>query len=163
LRRNWPRCAGRREVGWRPLDIHHRLDAAMAEAYGLPANLEDAAILERLVALNRELAEEEKCGQIRWPLPEYQAPRAKVVAAVREEMAVGTDLAASAAVGAWPKTLPDQFQAVARLLRQSHEAIYVKRTARSFKGAKCERVEKLLQMLVALGRARALPGKLYGR
>ena len=36
--------------------VHEKLDAAVADAYGWPAGLEDAAILERLLALNLERA-----------------------------------------------------------------------------------------------------------
>ena len=44
---------------WRPTwldNIHARLDAAVADAYGWPAHLPDAEILERLLALNLERA-----------------------------------------------------------------------------------------------------------
>ena len=37
-------------------NAHANLDAAVADAYGWPANLDDAAILERLLALNLERA-----------------------------------------------------------------------------------------------------------
>ncbi len=37
-------------------NIHGRLDAAVAEAYGWPADLADGEILERLLALNLERA-----------------------------------------------------------------------------------------------------------
>ena len=37
-------------------DCHARLDAAVAAAYGWPADLSDDAILERLLALNLERA-----------------------------------------------------------------------------------------------------------
>lgn len=37
-------------------EIHRRLDAAVAEAYGWPTDLSDEAILERLFALNQERA-----------------------------------------------------------------------------------------------------------
>ena len=42
--------------------VHEKLDAAVADAYGWPAGLEDAAILERLLALNLERAAAEKSG-----------------------------------------------------------------------------------------------------
>ena len=38
---------------------HKKLDAAVAAAYGWPADLSDEQILERLLALNLERAEEE--------------------------------------------------------------------------------------------------------
>ncbi len=39
-------------------NIHGRLDAAVADAYGWPADLADGEIIERLLALNLERAEE---------------------------------------------------------------------------------------------------------
>jgi len=54
--------------------IHDELDAAVFEAYGWPASLSDEEILERLVALNHERAEEEKRGLVRWLRPEFQNP-----------------------------------------------------------------------------------------
>src|SRR4051812_50021457 len=54
--------------------LHDDLDAAVFAAYGWPATLTDAEILERLVALNAERAKEEANGLIRWLRPEYQNP-----------------------------------------------------------------------------------------
>ncbi len=54
--------------------IHDDLDAAVFEAYGWPTTLTDEEILERLVALNHERAEEESRGIIRWLRPEFQNP-----------------------------------------------------------------------------------------
>jgi hypothetical protein len=52
--------------------IHDDLDAAVFDAYGWPATLTDDEILERLVALNHERADEEKRGLVRWLRPEFQ-------------------------------------------------------------------------------------------
>jgi SAM-dependent methyltransferase len=144
------------------LDLHRRLDAAVADAYGWPADLPAAAILERLVALNRERAEEEKRGLVRWLRPEYQAPKARAAQPVQEEMAVG-EAVRVLGTAAWPKALPDQFQALTRLLDVTAQPIELRQATKRFKGAKTERVEELLQTLVALGQARALPGRRYGR
>ena len=57
--------------------IHDELDAAVFEAYGWPVTLTDEEILERLVALNHERAEEEKRGLVRWLRPEFQNPQGK--------------------------------------------------------------------------------------
>jgi hypothetical protein len=51
------------------------LDKLAFEAYGWPDTLTDEEILEKLVALNRERAEEEKRGHVRWLRPDYQVPR----------------------------------------------------------------------------------------
>lgn len=56
-------------------DYHDELDAAVFRAYGWPQDLSEQAILERLVALNRERAEEEARGEVRWLRPDYQVPR----------------------------------------------------------------------------------------
>jgi hypothetical protein len=56
-------------------ELHSQLDAAVAAAYGWPADLAPAEIVARLVALNAERAQEEAAGQIRWLRPDYQIPR----------------------------------------------------------------------------------------
>lgn len=56
-------------------ELHDELDAAVFRAYGWPEDLSDEQILERLVALNQERAEEEARGQVRWLRPDYQIPR----------------------------------------------------------------------------------------
>ena len=144
------------------LDIHRRLDVAVADAYGWPADLPAQSILDRLVALNRERAEEEKRGLVRWLRPDYQATKVKAAQPVQEEMTVGEAVRVAGAA-AWPKSLPDQFQALTRLLDNAAQPIELRQATKSFKGAKSERVEELLQTLVALGQARALPGRRYGR
>jgi hypothetical protein len=59
-------------------ELHEKLDALVAEAYGWPKDLSDDEILARLVALNAERAEEEKRGLVRWLRPDYQRARAGV-------------------------------------------------------------------------------------
>lgn len=54
--------------------IHDELDAAVLDAYGWPQDITDEQILENLVTLNAERAEEERNGLVRWLRPEYQAP-----------------------------------------------------------------------------------------
>ena len=51
------------------------LDAAVCNAYGWPHDLSDEEILQRLVDLNRERAEEESRGLIRWLRPDFQNPQ----------------------------------------------------------------------------------------
>lgn len=55
-------------------DLHDRLDAAVADAYGWPVDLPDDELLTRLVVLNHQRAAEEKAGTIRWLRPAFQAP-----------------------------------------------------------------------------------------
>jgi hypothetical protein len=56
-------------------ELHDKLDAAVAAAYGWPANLSEDEVLLTLVVLNKERAQEETRGFIRWLRPEYQIPR----------------------------------------------------------------------------------------
>ena len=58
------------------LNEHHdAIDAAVAAAYGWPADLAEDDILARLVALNAQRAREEAAGHVRWLRPDYQRPR----------------------------------------------------------------------------------------
>ena len=56
-------------------ELHDKLDIAVADAYGWPADLSDDDILARLVALNKARAKEEARGKVQWLRPEYQIPR----------------------------------------------------------------------------------------
>lgn len=56
-------------------ELHDRLDAAVAEAYGWDADLPEAEILSRLVALNKARLAEEARGKVLWLRPEYQIHR----------------------------------------------------------------------------------------
>jgi len=55
--------------------LHEQIDAAVADAYGWPADLPPSEIVTRLVALNAQRAKEEAEGKIRWLRPDYQIPR----------------------------------------------------------------------------------------
>ncbi|HQZ63958.1 MAG TPA: hypothetical protein PLY87_02725 [Planctomycetaceae bacterium] len=74
----------------REKQIHDELDAAVFGACGWPHDLTDEEILERLVALNHERAEEEKRGLIRWLRPEFQNPTGGT-AAVQTELELEAD------------------------------------------------------------------------
>ncbi|MGB7405075.1 MAG: DNA methyltransferase [Pacificimonas sp.] len=56
-------------------DLHKKIDAAVARAYGWETGLAPAEIVARLVALNAERAAEEAEGKVRWLRPDYQIPR----------------------------------------------------------------------------------------
>lgn len=56
-------------------ELHEKLDAAVADAYGWPVDLAEEEVLASLVALNKERAREEKRGLVRWLRPDYQIPR----------------------------------------------------------------------------------------
>jgi len=143
--------------------IHDEVDTAVFDAYGWPHDLTDEQILERLVALNAERAEEERNGLIRWLRPEFQNPSgakaasqaalAGVESASAGESEEGDDEEAKpAAKGApWPKKLPERIAAVRDLVGGSRGAWSVEQTAAAFAGAKRAEVEVVLESLAALG------------
>ena len=138
--------------------IHDDLDAAVFDAYGWPATLTDEEILERLVALNHERAEEEKRGLVRWLRPEFQNPEG-VKAATQVslvEAGLETTEPAKAAKGKkaaklpWPKDLPGRVVAVRDLLAELGE-VTPEDVPRRFKGVQADQAEKLLESLAAVG------------
>jgi SAM-dependent methyltransferase len=137
--------------------IHDDLDAAVFEAYGWPATLTDDEILERLVALNHERAEEEKRGLVRWLRPEFQNPEGARAATQVSLVEAGLETAepAKAAAGKktklpWPKDLPGRVVAVRDLLAEQGEATAAD-VSRRFKGVQADQAEKLLESLAAVG------------
>ncbi len=141
--------------------IHDDLDVAVFAAYGWPSTLADEEILERLVALNKERAEEERRGLVRWLRPEFQAPRAAAAKPTQEELEIAPAEPAAAAPKKqpWPKALPEQVQAVrAALAARAHPAAPAD-IARTFKGARSDRIEEVLAPLAALGQARVSEGR----
>ncbi len=138
--------------------IHDDLDAAVFDAYGWPATLTDEEILERLVALNHERAEEEKQGLVRWLRPEFQNPQGTKAATQVSFIEAGLETAvpAKAAKGkkaakrAWPKGLPARVVAARDLLAEIGEAS-ADDFPRRFKDVKAEQAEKLLESLAAVG------------
>lgn len=132
-------------------DLHDRIDAAVAEAYGWPVDLPDEDILLRLVALNKERAEEEARGHVRWLRPDYQNPSGKQASTTKSAyLDLGT--AAKAEKTPWPATLPDQIAAVREVLSEMGEAT-PDQIARRFLRARTTTVQPLLESLAALGQA----------
>lgn len=149
---------------------------ALAGSVGTPTTRDeckqqlDETLLERLVALNAERAEEEKRGLIRWLRPEFQNPAAgkgnAAPIAAQDELDVDADESAPAVVTKpadrtpWPKELPDQVKAVADLLAASRTPLDEEAIAAQFagKGPWKKRLPTLLEMLVAVGRARPAKG-----
>ncbi len=105
-------------------------------------------------------------GLVRWLRPEFQHPEG---APRQETMTVEGEAGAAAPIPAprgrgekapWPETLPEQVATVARLLAESPvpldaETIAARHTGR---GPWKKRLPQLLETLVALGRARHVPG-----
>ncbi|HZG45773.1 MAG TPA: DNA methyltransferase [Allosphingosinicella sp.] len=139
---------------------HDTIDAAVAEAYGWPADLTDEEILERLVALNKERAAEEAKGIVRWLRPEFQAPG---YSAPKEQKALALPEAAkpTADILEWPAALPEQFTAVAAVVDRAARPIAANDVARAFKGKRTTSVAPVLDTLAGMGRLRKLEDGRY--
>ena len=133
-------------------DIHDRIDAAVARAYGWPVDLREEDILLRLVALNRERAAEEARGEIRWLRPEYQNPTGAQGAAKTDKLDLGDAPLATGDKPAWPKTMPEQVAAVRDALSVLGAGT-PEQIARQFKKARTTSVVPLLDSMAALGLA----------
>ena len=165
--------------------LHDELDAAVFDAYGWPVALTDEEILERLVALNAERAAEEQRGQIRWLRPEFQNPatnkpkqqtiallepdedeeetprkkgkKKSGTAAGKHSAGVSQSETATKKV-AWPKSLPDQVQAIRQHLTTAAKPLTADDLTKLFTRANAERIEDVLDTLVVTGTARRLRG-----
>ncbi|RNI24030.1 class I SAM-dependent DNA methyltransferase [Rufibacter latericius] len=140
------------------LQLHQELDAAVASAYGWPANLPNEEILVRLVTLNKERAAEEARGFTRWLRPEYQNPQGTQQADTGIEVSVKAAKATAKEVLAWPKTLVEQAQAVQRALNLHERPATAQDLYRQFKPVakghlpqRLEQIDNLLQTLHGLG------------
>ncbi|MEP6520122.1 class I SAM-dependent DNA methyltransferase [Microcoleus vaginatus FACHB-2002] len=116
--------------------IHDELDAAVFAAYGWEPTLTDDQILENLVTLNAQRAEEERNGLIRWLRPDYQAPGETYVQPSLAGITTETETSiAPTEQQPFPKTLKEQLSAIRDLFRtQSGEWTAAQVTAH-FKGA----------------------------
>jgi hypothetical protein len=140
--------------------IHDDLDAAVLDAYGWPKDLTDEAILERLVALNAERAEEERQGHVRWLRPDFQNPGGAQPAAqgvlATDEPAEGDgeaadSTAAPVAQRAWPKKLGERIACVRELFQGSRRLWTTAEVVGALKGAKKADVDELLEGLAGIG------------
>ena len=137
--------------------LHDELDAAMFDAYGWPHGLDDDQILERLVALNAERTAEEATGVVRWLRPEYQAKDAQAAAPTPEEQ---TDLIPSPEAATitpasrpivWPKTMQERLAVVRTCVASDPRLWSLEEVRSSFKGARADWVEPILDSLTFLG------------
>ena len=148
-------------------ELHETLDALVFEAYGWPVNLGDDAILERLVALNKERVEEEKAGHICWLRPDYQIPRfgddaekARLEAEKKEKRALVRQQQAALALEDDLQEMKPKFPtgdelaetaAIMRLLAVAASPLSISDLARSFSQGKA--IEKRIALtILALAR-----------
>jgi hypothetical protein len=120
----------------------------------------EEAILQRLVALNAERAAEERRGLIRWLRPEFQHPGGGTAVQAEAKIIAATP-AASGPKPAWPKTLPEQFQALRAALAARPGPLSAADLAQGFTRAPRARISELLETLATLGHARRLDDGRY--
>jgi hypothetical protein len=149
-------------------ELHDKLDVAVAEAYGWPADLSDDEILAKLVALNKERSEEEKRGRVRWLRPDYQIPRfARGVdkqAAKEEGAQVAAELiAAVEQKPSFPSGAVEQTAAVFAALAAANDPLDAKGLAAQFKRTKTteKKVGEVLASLARLGYVTSEDGKTF--
>lgn len=154
-------------------ELHDDLDRAVFQAYGwsdladklvgrpgattpLPdkpaeqAEAEDE-LLMRLLELNKQRAEEESRGIVRWLRPDYQARDAVQTEVDIAPKAAATKTEASTSKGkaSFPKAIPDQLRVLREALAErSHTT---ESLAEMFKRKPMKSVEEGLQSLVAVG------------
>ncbi|MEG3928854.1 MULTISPECIES: DNA methyltransferase [unclassified Microcoleus] len=98
--------------------IHDELDAAVFATYGWEPTLTDDQILENLVTLNAQRAQEERNGLIRWLRPDYQAPGETYVQPSLAGITTETETSiAPTEQQPFPKTLKEQLWAIRDLFR----------------------------------------------
>ena len=146
--------------------IHDELDEVVFEVYGWqdlwaelqsgqPADQINENILERLVALNAERAEEERNGLVRWLRPEYQAPdEVKPTQTTIKGTETDTETVIEPVEQQkWPTKFKDQLAAVRNLLRTNTGEWTVNQIASQFKTASQSKhkIESCLESLEALG------------
>jgi len=161
-------------------DAEHDLAEHERRLHGGPATTREEAkrafdetVLERLVALNAERAAEEARGHVRWLRPEFQNPdlarerEPEQARFANDDDAGGTpgaeqESAAAPVIKAqpWPKDTVDQVRAVADVLAASPVPLSLDEIAARFtaRGPWKRRLPKLVEMLVALGRAQEKEG-----
>ena len=137
--------------------LHDDLDAAVFAAYGWPATLTDAEILERVVALNAERAKEEASGLVRWLRPDYQNP--KGAQAHQAALAIPTLNPQPSALNPrrklpWPKTMAERVKAVNGALALVKQPVTAADVAKGFARVKAADVGEILETLCTMGHAR---------
>ena len=137
------------------LTLHNELDAAVADAYGWPADLSDSEILSRLVELNTIRAAEEKQGLIRWLRPEYQAPGSaseeKSPTLPLDTMPGQTSKQKTAEPIPWPKDETGRIAILLKTLRSLGREATTNEIAAGIKGASAAKIERVAQSLAVHG------------
>jgi hypothetical protein len=113
--------------------------------------------------LNAERAEEESRGIVRWLRPEFQNPTGSAAAQGALALQAETKPAQPkpARKAAFPKALAEQARAVRSALQSHGKPATAAELARTFQGARADKVQDLLETLTSLGQARAVEDGRY--
>lgn len=135
-------------------ELHETIDALTADAYGWPRDLDDHAVLARLVALNAERRREEERGEVRWLRPEYQVARfARSSEAKTRELGFEAPvIAIDRGKPTFPKDRHEQPLAVEAMLSASGGAQDAQAIARLFRGGGARIEPRVQQILMTLAR-----------
>jgi hypothetical protein len=150
-------------------ELHDKIDALIAQAYGWPNDLPDEEILARLVALNAERAAEEKRGLIRWLRPDYQRAMAGVIAEAAprpEEEQLEAALVVEAGKEqkpSFPAADVERMAAVYAALARARAPQDARAIAATFRqGARVERpIERILKAWARVGQFHTSDGKTF--
>jgi hypothetical protein len=136
-------------------ELHDELDAAVADAYGWPADLADDDILTRLVSLNKVRAAEEARGQVHWLRPMFQVRNFGSLTQQAEEQIEANLVSADSATGkpSFPTDDVAQTAAVMAALIGASGPTGTASIASGFRKSRRleERVEAVLSALARLG------------
>ena len=141
-------------------ELHRRVDAAVAQAYGWPADLAAGDVVVRLVGLNAERRADERRGHVHWLRPEYQPARAGLVSVgtAREEQIEAPLPAFPQAKPSFPRDAVGQTAAVFECLRGGQALTAAAIADRFAQGGRSEpRVAATLAALERLGHVAGSP------
>ncbi|MGO7636717.1 class I SAM-dependent DNA methyltransferase [Rhizobium leguminosarum] len=148
-------------------ELHEKLDAAVASAYGWRVDIAEEEVLACLVALNKERAKEEKRGLVHWLRPEYQIPRfgsdKEKAEQLEADLGEGNLEAVSGPKPSFPKDERDQTFAVHQVLMEVEGSVEPAVIAASFKqGRKClASVSAVIASLYRMGLVSTSDGKSF--
>lgn len=122
------------------LQLHTELDTIVAKAYGWPNTLSQDEILQRLVDLNKERANEEASGFVRWLRPDYQNPLGASQSGIT--LASVPNASKKAELAQWPKNLADQAKVIQRVIQNYSRPFSPREVNQQFKKVKNPAFEK---------------------
>jgi hypothetical protein len=145
-------------------DLHDELDSLVAGAYGWTWPEDPAVILERLVPLHDERADEERRGAVRWLRPDYQRPRFGAAEDVAEALPLTPGAPAPVAVAPadgrpWPRDAIGQMGALRQLVAAG--PLSAEEATQRFTRAKPDIVARHLETLTIVGELQQSPDGRY--